>query len=192
LRHGYYPKGGGKVKVEIGSIEKGQPIQLSQPGRVIKVEGLSLASKALQEKRVAERQAEAARRALEKLLSCPLDLKYDYVDTYSVGTEINLWAHTDTGAILWADRRGELKKKAEEVGKEAGQALWQEIEGGAACDFRLADNLIPWLALLGGEIKTSQISLHTQTNIWVCEQFLGKIFAVEGTTVRCRQGQKID
>jgi RNA 3'-terminal phosphate cyclase len=32
-------------------------------------------------------------------------------------------------------------------------------------------------------IKVSEISRHTQTNIWVMEQFFGKIFKIEGNII---------
>jgi RNA 3'-terminal phosphate cyclase len=39
--------------------------------------------------------------------------------------------------------------------------------------------LIPFIALLGGKIKVSEITDHTLTNIYVCEQFLDIKFEVD-------------
>uniref|UniRef100_UPI0026387188 RNA 3'-terminal phosphate cyclase n=1 Tax=Thermococcus sp. TaxID=35749 RepID=UPI0026387188 len=44
----------------------------------------------------------------------------------------------------------------------------------------LGDQLIPFLAFAGGEIGVAKITSHLVTNVWVVEQFLGKIFEVEG------------
>jgi RNA 3'-terminal phosphate cyclase len=49
-------------------------------------------------------------------------------------------------------------------------------------DPHLADQLILPLALLGQPMtfRTSQITQHLLTNIWVVEQFLGPRFTVDG------------
>lgn len=183
LRRGYYPKGGGEVSLKIEPIKYRRPINLKEQGNIRRISGISIASLDLHRKEVAQRQAKEAERLLAQDFSCPVQVKAEYADTYSPSSEINLYAYTDSGSILGADARGELKKRAEAVGFEAYMKLKKEITSTAACDLHLADNLIPWLALLGGAIKTSEISKHTQTNIWVCEQFFGKIFKVTDNTV---------
>ena len=185
LKRGYYPKGGGRVKVEIEPLKEPRQIMLNDAGKVTRIKGISIASDILFSRKVSERQAQNATALLKSKLDVPVEIKTEYAKTLSVGTEINLTAYTENNCILWSDVRGEKGKSAEKVGEEAAQKLIKEINSGAACDFHLADNLIPWLALLGGTIKTSLISLHTQTNIWVCELFLGKRFQVQDTTVTC-------
>lgn len=185
IKRGYYPKGGGKVKVRVDKIRSPKGINLSKPGRLIQINGLSIASNKLKDRKVGERQAQEARRLLGEKYETAVDIRTEYVDTLSNGSEVNIFASTDTGCILWSDSRGELKKSAEEVGREAANKLSKEIDSGAACDLHLADNLIPWLSLVGGKIKTSEITLHTRTNLWICELFLGRIFNVEGNTISC-------
>lgn len=186
LRRGYYPKGGGEVSLTIEPIKYPKPIELLKQGNIIRIGGTSIASYELMRKDVAQRQAKEASRLLKEDFSCPIDISSEYVDTYSTGSEINLYAYTNTSCILGADSRGELKKTAETVGFEAATKLKKEVVSGAACDLHLADNLVPWLSLLGGKFKTSEISRHTQTNIWVCEQFFGKIFKIEDNTVEVK------
>jgi RNA 3'-terminal phosphate cyclase len=43
----------------------------------------------------------------------------------------------------------------------------------------LADNLIPLLALAGGQIRTVAITDHIRANIYVCEKFLDVWFKVD-------------
>jgi len=183
LRKGYYPKGDGEVSVRIEHMRHRKPINLISFGRITRIGGISSASKDLFGSKVAQRQAEAACKLLAKKNSCPIQVKSEYVDTKSIGSEINLYAYTDSGSILGADARGQKGKLAEWVGREAAEKLVFEIENQAACDLHLADNLIPWLALLGGSIKTSQISQHAKTNMWVTEKFFGKIFNIEDTLI---------
>ncbi|MCM8781403.1 MAG: RNA 3'-terminal phosphate cyclase [Candidatus Omnitrophica bacterium] len=189
LRRGYYPKGGGEVKVEIEKITHPTDIVLERQGKITQIKGISIASKPLKERNVCQRQIDSAKRILLQRYPVPMQIEEMYVDTLSLGLELNLYAYTDTGCILWSDSRGEQKKTAEEVGLQAATKLINQIDSGAAVDLHLADNLIPWLALLGGKIKTSEVTLHTQTNIWICELFLGKIFTVRDNTISC-EGSK--
>ena len=74
-------------------------------------------------------------------------------------------------------------KKAEKVGEEAALKLCMEIESKAAVDRHLADQLLPFLALFGGSIKTSEITDHCRTNMYTIERFLDKRFIVEGNVI---------
>ncbi|MEM4714130.1 MAG: RNA 3'-terminal phosphate cyclase, partial [Candidatus Nanoarchaeia archaeon] len=67
---------------------------------------------------------------------------------------------------------GEKGKPAEEIGKEVAKNLLKEINSNATVDKFLADQLIIFLALFGGSYLTSEITLHTKTNIWVAAQFI--------------------
>ncbi|MFH1339203.1 MAG: RNA 3'-terminal phosphate cyclase [Candidatus Omnitrophota bacterium] len=187
IKRGYYPKGGGQVKVVVEQARPKGRINLVEPGKLIRIEGISIASSELSSRQVAERQAEKAGEVLKGEYSVPVKIKAEYASILSPGSEINLYAYTGEGGILGSDARGERGKSAEKVGLEAAGKLIKEIESDAAADFHLADNLVPWLSLLGGSIKTSAVSLHTQTNIWVAELFFGKVFKIEGNKITCER-----
>jgi len=62
------------------------------------------------------------------------------------------------------------------------RVLWQMVnalKSGAAVDRHLADNLIPLMALCGGEIKTEKITGHIRSNIFICEKFLEVDFRID-------------
>ena len=185
LRRGYYPQGGGEVSISISPGKNFKPLELFEQGGLQRVSGISYASKDLMGREVSQRQARSAEAVLKKALRCPVTIEAGYADTISTASEINLYAHTDTFCILGGDSRGEKNRTAERIGREAAHKLIAEIRSGAACDAHLADNIIPWLVCLDGRIKTSEITLHTQTNMWVAEQFFGKIFTVEGMCISC-------
>lgn len=187
IRRGHYPKGGGVVEIDIKQKYKlsdfktfedfynslkneTNKINLADRGQLIKIKGISNATKSLEKANVAERQSSAAKSVLKKY-GCPIDILSEYCDSYSDGSAIVLWA-VFQNSILGADCLGERGKKAEIVGEEAAKKLAEEINSGAAVDEHLADNLIPFLGLFGGKIKTSKISNHTLTNIYVVEKFL--------------------
>ncbi len=55
----------------------------------------------------------------------------------------------------------------------------ERIASKAAVDERLADNLIPLMALLGGTIRISGLTDHIRANIHVCEKFIDARFRVD-------------
>ena len=95
--------------------------------------------------------------------------------------------------LLGSDALGEKGKKAEQVGTEAAEKLLNEIRSGAAVDKHLADHLIPYMAWItsntGKEcaFKTSEITDHCKTNIWVVEQFLPVKFELKEKSVSVRK-----
>jgi len=202
-RRGYYPAGGGKIEITVTPEyklsdfkdfnqflthlkENAPKINLIEQGHLVQIKGISHASTKLQKANVAERQASAAKLILNKL-NCPINIQTEYADTFSPGSGITLWAifSKDQEEIdfmnpifLGADALGEKGKRAEQVGEESANKLLKEIDSKAPIDSYTADNLIPWLALFGKQIKVSEITNHTKTNIWICEKFLGKIFNI--------------
>ncbi|MBI2142420.1 RNA 3'-terminal phosphate cyclase [Candidatus Woesearchaeota archaeon] len=203
-RRGYYPKGGGMIELlvvpkyklsdyssfqEFWSFlkENAPKIGLMERGSLAVVRGVSHASMDLQKAEVAERQAAAAQRALSKL-GCPVKIELSYSDALSAGSGICLWAvfenrHGEIDSVnpvmLGSDSLGAKGKKAEDVGREAAEALIKEIESNAPVDKYLADQLIPFMALAGGRMKASEITEHCTTNMHVVESFLGKVFEVD-------------
>ncbi len=193
IKRGYYPKGGGKIdiktkpKFNLENLSEAPKINITEQYNLIQIKGISHASLDLQKANVAERQAKAAKLFLNKL-NCPVQIQTQYQQTLSTGSGITLWAifSKDPDEIdinnpirLGADSLGERGKRSEDVGKEAAEKLLKEIESKAPVDKHLADNLMPFLAIKGGKIKTSEITSHTLTNIYVCEQFLGKLFEID-------------
>jgi RNA 3'-terminal phosphate cyclase (GTP) len=195
VKRGYYPRGGGEIKIEINpkyklkdfrdlnelldSLEKKQKYNLIDQGSLLKIKGVSHASSSLKDAEVAERQAKSAEDKL-KQLNVPVEIKTEYHQTLSPGTGIVLYAIFNKENIrIGADSLGERGKKSEKVGKEAADKLINEINYKAPVDEYLADNLIPFLALCKGKIKVAKISNHTLTNIYVVEKFLGKTFKID-------------
>jgi len=182
VKRGYYPKGGGRVRLVLASQELKKK-ELLDRGKVLKIGILSFASSQLKPRNVARRQLSAAENILrEKFKDVRIEGKSSYVETPSLGSEVDICAYFDN-SMLWADSLGEKGKTSEEVAGEACAKIIEEIESGACIDRHLADNIIPYMAFLGGSFKTSMISKHTLTNIWAVERFLGKKFTIEQNIV---------
>jgi len=123
-------------------------------------------------------------------LGVPINITRSYSNTLSTGSGITLWAlFTKEGKefsqpiILGGDALGERGKKAEDVGRDAALELKKEIDSEAVVDKYLSDQLIPLLGLIGGCMKTSEITNHLKSNIYVSEKFLDKKFKIEGNKI---------
>jgi RNA 3'-phosphate cyclase len=186
IQRGYYPRGGGIVDIKIipqhdyhnVMIEK---FGLLNQGKLMQINGLSHASIDLKNADVAERQADAASKLLEKL---PLKIETEYCEAFSTGSGITLWAEFPN-SLIGGDGLGKRGKKAEDVGREAAINLLAEMKTLAPVDQYLADQLIPFLAIAKGSFMTSRITPHTLSNIYVTEKFLDVKFRINKNIVEC-------
>jgi RNA 3'-terminal phosphate cyclase (ATP) len=177
IKHGFYPKGGGIIDVEIYPIKKLRPITLDKIGRIEKMEGMSYCAKLPEH--VAIRQMKAATSELKKAGFQNIDIITEQItDSLSPGSGITLWAKTNTDAIIGADAIGEKGKPAEVVGNEAAQKLLESIK--SPVDPFLADQLIIYMALAEGisKIMTDKLTLHAKTAIEICKQIIKASFSV--------------
>ena len=180
-KYGYYPKGMGEVTITLEPCKSPQPVSLDNFGRIKTIKGVSVCT-FLAERRVAERQAQAANDYLkEKGYKADIQIINDKSNPLQKGSSLVLWAETDTDAILGADAIGELRKTSETVGREAAEKLYMEISAKPTVDAHLADMLVPYVALAKGKSAylTRTISEHLETNIWLAEKILNVKFNVE-------------
>ena len=189
VRRGYRPAGGGLVRLtaEGGPSEELRDLKSvreflkgrlnlfkSRRGEIKRLHLLSVAEERLRERRVVERQVKGALDLLrEKGLPEP-EVYRQYVKSFSIGTSVTVWLEDTEGNIMGADSLGEKGKPAEVVGSECVQKLWEDWSSGATVDRHLADHLVPWLGLAGGSVRVPLFTGHLETNIWVCERFLGE------------------
>lgn len=185
-QRGYYPKGGGQVKVRLkGGTGLGVPLDLRDPAPVVGIRGLSHASRSLRERSVAERQADAAAHLLERVGS-PVEIGVSYTNSLCEGSGITLWTDSPGGVSVGGSSLGALGVTSEEVGRRAATVLLDELEAGSAVDQHLADQLVPFLAVSGGAVHTSDVTSHTRTSTYVAEQMMGTSFRIEGLEVSAR------
>lgn len=167
---GWYPKGGGKVIAEINPVEKISPIDLGERGKLIRISGISAVSNLAIS--IAERQkAEGLRILKENGLNAEIDI----IDAPSIGRGTFLFLLTEyENSMAGFSSLGERGKRAEEVAREACEDFLAFHLSSGALDPRLADQIIPYLALAKGEssFTTSRITQHLLTNIWLVKQLL--------------------
>jgi len=186
---GFYPKGGGQVRVEVKPSPSLRPIHWSERGAVTLVRGISY-SLGLPD-HIAKRVRVSAANTLYTAGYRKLDIRLDVAERgRSEGRGIVLWAECESGCRLGASALGERGKRAERVGEEAAQALLADLASDAAVDSHLADQLIVWLALADGpsEFTAPRITDHLRSAIAVAEAITDARFRVsDGTPVAVRR-----
>lgn len=182
LKQGFYPRGGGIVRITFKPVKLLNYINLVDPGKILSINGVSIAGSL--PKSVAARQAESAKQVLSKVTE-NIDIEPASVNTYSQGTSITLWAETEN-SILASDNIGKRGVRAEDIGREAAEELLKSIQSKAALDKHMADQILPFLALANGKssITVEEVTQHCISNISVCEKILDCKFLVDKVNKR--------
>ncbi len=180
--YGFYPLGGGRMRARLVHAKAIAPLRAVEPGNLVAVTGesgtgnLPLA--------IAERQKEAALAKMHPVLlgsGLRADLRAVSVPAKGQGTFVFLSAESE-GAVAGFCALGARGKSAEKVGEEAADAFLDHAASGAALDPHLADQLVPYLAMSGGEsvFTTSRVTRHLLTNLWAVGLFRPFRYDVEG------------
>ena len=176
IARGYYPKGGGLIKVYVQpSSLKGcefKPIEDSVVRGISHCQNLP--------RNVAERQAKSAKKILE-LEGWKTEVEIEVRKGLSTGSGIILWCGYKGGNAL-----GEKGKRAEKVGEEAALNILKELKSDAIFDHHLADQVMPFCAVARGNstYTTTEVTLHQQSNAYVINEFLGEVVKIEGNEIK--------
>jgi RNA 3'-phosphate cyclase len=173
--YGYFPKGGGRMVVDISPAAALRPVSLDKRGKYVMTDAWSNASRELLRPKVAERQIGGA-----KVMARIDKENVKYVEAQSVGSSITI-ATKFKNCILGSSAVGERGLPAEKVGEKAAADLATAISSGATLDACMADQILPYLALAKGKsvFLAPSATNHLRTNVWVVEKFLGPRFKVE-------------
>ncbi|MBI1972121.1 MAG: RNA 3'-terminal phosphate cyclase [Candidatus Aenigmarchaeota archaeon] len=175
-RRGFYPRGGAETACNLKPAKKLKNIRLEDRGDVKIIRGVSVCANLPGS--VAERQRISAENILRKA-GYDTEIKEEVVNPDSTGSALVLWAEC-RNSVLGADALGEIKKSAENVGREAAEKMVAQLQEDFSLDPHASDQIIPYIALAHGEssFTTSEITKHTLTNIGICEKLLGVKFSV--------------
>lgn len=177
-KRGYYPRGGGEVRVSV-SPSALRPPAFDAPGSLRDISGL--AHVANLPEHIATRMRASALDRLASLRDMRLDIACRVLgpeDAIGQGGAIVAWAHTES-TVLGAGRVAERGVRAEALGEAAAEELAADLAAGASADLHAADQLLVYFALArGGALTARAVSLHARTCIWLIEQFLPVRFEV--------------
>jgi RNA 3'-terminal phosphate cyclase (ATP) len=167
---GWYPAGGGKVTARTTPQKEARPLIVTERGRLLRVSGISAVSNLPRD--IAVRQRDRALKALSQK-GINADIEFASAPSPGKGTLVFLLAEFEN-VLAGFSALGAIGKRAEGVAEEACGELFNYLDSGAALDPHLADQMIPWLAMVKGAsaFTTSRVTQHLLTNIRVVQQFI--------------------
>ncbi|MFI5402998.1 MAG: RNA 3'-terminal phosphate cyclase, partial [Planctomycetota bacterium] len=171
IRHGFYPAGGGEVRCEIVPSPLA-PLLLLERGTIVRrraeaiVSNLPLA--------IAERELRVV--GWEDCEARP-------VESAGPGNAVMLHVEAEHASEL-VTAFGAKGVPAERVAEHAVAEMERYLAADVPVGEHLADQLLVYLALAGGEFRTLPLSSHARTNARLIERFLPVKFAVSAGLVR--------
>lgn len=184
IQQGFYPKGGAKIKCKTLTTTEFKPIEILDKGEIRSIKGISIATLSLRKQNVADRQRDTAIKVISEFFHIVPHIDVKYVSAICPGSGIQLWV-TTANSILGANSLGELGKKSEIVGAEAGKKLIEE-HNSETVDSHCADQLLPYL-VKGSKIQASKITDHCKTNAYIIEKFIPVKFNFDNKTITVRE-----
>ena len=167
---GFYPKGGGELLLETENFSM-EAFDLTERGELERFEVYSRASKDLEGKNVAERQAsEAAKKLKKNFVEKDVEKNVEYVESASTGSVVLIKAIYEN-SVAGFDALGEQGKRSERVASEAFEDFRDFHDSGAAVDEYMADQLMIFAAVVDGVYTVPEISSHVKSNAYVIEKF---------------------
>lgn len=181
-RRGLFPKGGGKVVLRVEPardlmrhLEPAHRASSDEPTtRQRTIQGVAFASQLPEH--VRDRMASSARKELFHLGADEVSIRTESCSSHSPGGGLVLWSQEPRLGHGELAARG---RRAEDIGRDCARELWTQVDRRAQVDSYAADQLLLYLALLGGSYTTVEVSQHTRTAAWVIEQFLPVRFRVQ-------------
>ncbi len=197
LRRGYYPKGGGEVKIylkgknslydfkDLNEFRKFLKENLNlnfERGRILKINGKISSSISLKEKKVCERIKEKAENVLINRGYRDFHFKYSYEDSLSPGCSFTIWAELENNGLIGNDILCKKGVPAENLAEICVNDFLDMVLKNSV-DYHLSDNLVLWLSIAGGKIIIDKETEHFKTAVFVAKKFLDFDFKVEENNI---------
>ena len=161
-RPGFYPAGGGEATLWLAPSTPSS-LSLAERGAAAGVRVYSAASTDLADPEVAERQATTASERVEAAGHEVTERQVTYVDTLSPGSSLVVRADYEN-SLAGFDALGERGRPAEAVATRAVESFLDFHAGPGAVDEHLADQLLVFLGIAGGETTIPAVTDHVETN----------------------------
>ncbi len=168
---GFYPEGGGRAKLETRpySLEE---LDFTDRGKLEEVKLYVKASQNLEDEGVAEEAVEALESELD--IDVPISSEASYVESVSDGV-VSLLKTSYENSVAGFDYVDERGKSLEQNAFRVVTEFEKFHESGAVVDKFMADQLVVFLALVGGKVSVREITDHIETNLSVVEKFGKKV-----------------
>ncbi|MEM0056868.1 MAG: RNA 3'-terminal phosphate cyclase [Candidatus Geothermarchaeota archaeon] len=177
IKRGYYPAGGGIVRVHVDPVSKIRPIRLIKRGAIQEVKVISTVSQL--PAHILERQIEGALDELRminlsKELIKTVTHYYSRTNSAGPGTSVLVTALHTGNVYSGGDAIGEKGVRAEEVGREASKKFIKWYTSNAVFDVFAGDMIIPY-AVLSYEnctFSVPEITEHIKSALFVAKKFI--------------------
>jgi len=178
-RAGFYPKGDGKMLVEVLPARDLKPVHYLKRGNLLKISGISAIANL--DFGIAERQRHQTMKRLERLGYAP-QVSIEKLPSRHKGTMMLLRAEFENGSGCFTGL-GAIGKRAEKVADEAVDELLEYLQSDGCVDKFLADQLILPLSLVPAESEfvTAKVTNHLVTNVEVVKRFVSITAEIQGT-----------
>lgn len=165
-RHGFYPAGGGKIRVLIDPVPELRGLEIRERGEVRMRARAVVASLP---RMIAERELKVIKRELRLDSS---ELEIEELRSPAPGNIAQVGVESPSLTELFTGF-GEVKVRSETVGIRLVEEVKRYLEANVPVGEHLADQLLLPMALAGsGSFLTMPLSLHALTNIEVLKLFL--------------------
>ena len=174
IHRGYYPKGGGEAILSIKPCKKLKPLNIREIQYFNEIFGIINISN-LPEHIATRMKDYSINKAKENGLKSFIEISSS--NSLSPGVGITIWSHS-RDSIMGKTKLGEKGISAEVIGKNIVNLLCDEIKSGATIDTNLIDQILPYMILANDDepsfCSVSNLSGHTETNIWLINKFINK------------------
>lgn len=185
-RHGFYPRGGGVVVVQIdGGAKPDQlkPVNLTDRGEWVRLTGaVKIANNPMG---IGYRMRKSMEHHLSRRKTDRVEMEIQVIeadDPAAVGVLAAEFEHARTTVVGVSSRGKSPESTASDVVNDMADFLDAEKSDQAVCDPYAADQFMLPLALIPGESRytTSRITNHCLTNAAVIEQMTDRIIKIDG------------
>ena len=176
IERGFYPIGGGHVKMVLDPITNIKPLNLDTLGELKNIHGLCFVQ------HLSDRIGHDMMEACKKVFSPKYEVNIDFVRTEgtSRGAGMVLVAEYENG-LLSSNVLSSKGHSPQQSGLDVASDLLQEMSAGSTVDIHTADQILPYMAMADGKSSfiVSRISKHLLSQMDTLESFLDVRFGVE-------------
>jgi len=169
VRRGYYPLGGGEIRVNVVPAPDFRPLLVEPPGAMRRVHGIAHVGNLPTD--VAQRMKHAALRRFVGIAETKVVERSEAA--IGPGGAIVLWTdHENT--VLGSSGLARKGVPAEALGQAAADEMVEDLKAHASLDVHASDQVLLYSALAKGESRFSvrEITRHAETTMWLLENML--------------------
>ena len=177
VRRGYFPRGGGEIRVNVVPAPEFRPLLVEPPGAMRRVDGIAHVGNLPRD--VAQRMKHAALRRFVGIAEAKVEETSEAA--IGPGGAIVLWTeHENT--VLGSSGLARKGVPAEALGQAAADEMVEDLKAHSSLDVHAADQLLSYLVRTpeASAFRVREVTGHLRTMAWLMERFLDREVSIEG------------